>query len=92
MEAITDMMMEMFTTVQNAGWEPPYCFAILGANGSILAGQMAGNDQDALEVRFITEHIEGGGLATPVNILITNAQGDGVRFVYPRPAAQKRGH
>jgi hypothetical protein len=79
------MISEALEKLLEDEWEPPFYFAAISANGSFLCGQYDANDQGGLEAKTVAEHIEDDAFMLPINMMITDGQGEAVRLSIQNP-------
>ncbi len=83
---ILDGLVVALRALVAAGWEPPFYWAAIGANGSIMGGEYQLGPDDMLIAEVTTRHIVGTGLAVPVNVMFTDTTGRATNVLL-RPVA-----
>jgi hypothetical protein len=80
MDPITEMIVDALKKLQADGWDLPIYFAAIAANGSMICGRFDANDEGGVETTTIAEHFEDDGLRVPINMMLTNGEGEAVRL------------
>jgi len=85
MDPIVKMISEALKKILEDGGEPPFYFAAISANGSFLCGRYDANDQGGLDAKTVAEHFEDDVLMLPINMMITDDQGNAMRLSIQTP-------
>lgn len=74
-----DAIAEILEELQDSGFEPPFYFAAVAANGAVMFASMTPNvDSGGFDAEFLAEHYPDGrdvGLKVPINIMVTDRRG-----------------
>jgi hypothetical protein len=75
------------------GFVLPIHAAVVGVNGAALIMRCTANDDgDGLRVTALAEHSEGGMMALPVNIMLSDSRGEAARLVIGRDGKSQMRH
>jgi hypothetical protein len=85
MDPLTNMITEALKRLLEDGWEPPFFFTSISANGSFLCGRYDDDGQGGLEATTVAEHFEDDAFILPINMMMTNDQGEAVRLSIQKP-------
>ena len=80
MDPIQKMIVDALKKLGEDRWETPIFFVAVAANGSMVYGRYDATDEGRLEATMLAEHIEDEGLMVPINMMMSNAEGEAVRL------------
>ena len=80
MDPIQQMIVDALKKLGDEGWETPIFFVAVAANGSMVYGRYDATDEGGLEATMLAEHIEDEALLLPINLMMSNAEGEAVRL------------
>ena len=77
----------ILTACMERGFAPPLYVCAVSVNGAVIAVRYtpAPEEDDRVECTVLAEHLADPGFLLPINLLITDAQGNAVRAVLPHP-------
>lgn len=79
-DAVGNVFSEILSNLVDQGFELPLVVAAIAVNGSVSVARFA-RSPEGVAVQVLANHIEGGGFQTPVNIMVTDSNGDAARVV-----------
>jgi hypothetical protein len=85
MDPIQHMIVDALEKLGAAGWEAPIFFVAVAANGSMVYGRYDATDAGGLEATLLAEHIEDAALMLPINMMMSNTEGEAIRLSINKP-------
>jgi hypothetical protein len=85
MESLTELFVDAINTRLADGWHLPIFFSAIAANGSVLSGRYEENAEGRVETKIVAEHFENDVFILPINMMLTNVEGEAVRLSIQNP-------
>jgi len=63
------------------GFVAPYTSAVIGANGSVMTFRYVQREH-GLVAEILDQHVEDGGFAMPMNLLVVDSRGEAARATF----------
>jgi hypothetical protein len=78
---LVNMIGNAFARCLELGMAPPFVAACVGANGSVIALRYVNAANGVgLDLTPLASHAAGVGFTTPINIMVTDQDGEAMRF------------
>jgi|SRR5262245_13986884 len=87
MDRLTAAVAEFLQRAIAEDFQFPCYMAAVAVNGSVIVTRWA-PDGTNFEPEFIAEHIEGDGLALPINVMLTDSTGHAAHMLIEKPEAE----
>src|SRR5262249_41336415 len=89
MDILTEATSKFLEAAIDMGFRFPLYMAALAVNGSVIVAKYTPtngkNSNAGVDARFIAEHIEGRGMALPINVMLTDSTGQAARMLIEGP-------
>jgi hypothetical protein len=86
-DGLTEVIAKAITHLLEQGvMEPPLYCAAVAANGSMFCWHWLPQNGPGVAGRVVAKHIEGGGMAAPINVYVSDGHGGSELMIIEYPA------